>query len=275
VHPVPRAGRVRSWCVSFLTTQLNKLPSPVLYLLFATAWVGFTLVVDVAMRRRLHPTTRTLTGPTAAIMLTVLANLYAILIAFVIVQGWSNLGDAQAQVGREATALSEMFEDSHALPAPAATEIQDATRVYARSVLRDDWKSMADDRKPSPSTTRAFHELADTLRQVQLEGKDQPVFYQQAVARLNDVDGARQSRLDAARGTLPTPLYLLLVAGGAAVVVISAALDSRHRKGHLIIVSIVAAIIGCNLALVVSFDHPFSGGVHVTRQPIVEVLASQ
>lgn len=66
------------------------------------------------------PTTRALTGPTAAIMLTVLANLYAILIAFVIVQGWSNLGEAQSQVSREATALSELFEHSHALPPYAA-----------------------------------------------------------------------------------------------------------------------------------------------------------
>jgi hypothetical protein len=261
--------------VSSLTTALNKLSAPLLYFFFAVAWVTLTIAVDVAMRRRIHPTTRTLAGPTAAIMLTVLANLYAILIAFVIVQGWNNLGDAQAQVGKEATALSEMFEDSHALAPAAARRIQDATRAYARSVLDDDWTSMADDRRPSPVTTRAFHRLGETLQAVELEGSEQPVFYQEAVARLNDVDGARESRLDAARGTLPTPLYLLLIAGGTAVVVLAAVLDSRHRRTHLLIVSIVAAIIGCNLALVVSFDHPFSGGVHVTKQPIVEVLTSQ
>jgi hypothetical protein len=261
--------------VSSLTTALEKLPSLLLYALFAAAWVGLVIVVDLLMRRRIRPETRALTNSTATSMLTVLATLYAILIAFVIVQGWSNLGDAQTQVGREATALGEMFEDSHALPPNAAAKIQAATRVYARSVLDDDWQAMADNRKPSLATTRAFHELAGTLRSVQLEGRDQPVFYQEAVARLNDVDGARQSRLDAARGTIPTPLYLLLIAGGVAVVVLAALLDSRHRRGHLMIVSIVAAIIGCTLALVVSFDHPFAGGVHVTNQPIRQVLSSQ
>ena len=47
--------------------------------MFAVAWVVLTVGTDVALRRRLRPTTRSLAGPSAAIMLTVLANLYAIL----------------------------------------------------------------------------------------------------------------------------------------------------------------------------------------------------
>ncbi len=258
--------------MSSLTTWLNRLPAPVLYVSFALAWAALTVVVDVVMRRRLGSTTRASTGPTAATMLTVLATLYAILIAFVIVQGWSNLGDAQSQVGKEATALVEMFEDTHALPPNAGHAIQTAERQYARSVLQDDWQSMAHDRKPSPVTTAAFHRLFDTVQSARAESRDEPAFYQEAVARLNDIAGARRARLDAARGTIPTPLYVLLIAGGVVVVIVAAVLDSRNRRAHLAIVGLVAMIIGLNLALIVSFDHPFTGSVHVTKEPIEEML---
>lgn len=258
--------------MSSITTWLNRLPAPLLYVSFALAWTALTVGVDVVMRRRLGESTRASTGQTASTMLTVLATLYAILIAFVIVQGWSNLGDAQSQVGKEATALVEMFEDSHALPPTAARAIQSAERQYARSVLADDWSSMAHERKPDARTTAAFHHLFATVQAVRVEGRDEPAFYQEAVARLNDVAGARRARLDAARGTTPTPLYVLLIAGGVGVVLVAAVLDSRNRRAHLAIVSLVAVIIGLNLALVVSFDHPFSGSVHVTKEPIQEML---
>lgn len=245
-----------------------------LYLVFAVAWVVLTVGTDVALRRRLRPMTRSLAGPSAAIMLTVLANLYAILVAFVIVQGWTSLRDAQAQVGHEATALTALFEDSHAFSAADATAVQQATVTYARSVLRDDWPSMKHNRGPSATTTKDYHAVVTTLQNVQVVGGNEPVLYNEAVARLNDAAAARRARLDAARGTLPTPLYLLLVGGGVAVVALAGVLDSQHRRAHLVVVSIVAVVISANLALVVSFDHPFSGSVHVSQRPLNEMLTT-
>lgn len=70
--------------MSSFTSWLAALPSAVLFLGFAAFGVALTLVVDVIFRRRMEDKTRTEAGRTAAIMLGVLANIYAVLIAFML-----------------------------------------------------------------------------------------------------------------------------------------------------------------------------------------------
>ncbi len=107
--------------MSSFTRWLASLPSIVLFLGFASIGIAITLTADLIFRARLQDKTRTEAGRTAAIMLGVLANIYAVLIAFVIVQGWGNLQEAQSYVDAQGTALTEIRENAKVLgPADAA-----------------------------------------------------------------------------------------------------------------------------------------------------------
>ena len=58
------------------------------------------------------------------------------------------------------------------------------------------------------------------------------------------------------------------------VVALACVLDSKHRQSHVIIVCSIAVVIGFMLAIVVSFDHPFTGSVAVSDRPIREFLVA-
>jgi Protein of unknown function (DUF4239) len=258
--------------VSGFTEWLAELPSAVLFLGFAAVGITLTLAADLIFRRRLKDNTRAEAGRTAAIMLGVLANIYAVLIAFVIVQGWGNLQQAQTYVDAQATAMTEIRENSQVLGAHDAKPINEALDAYARSVLRDDFPAMEQHGHRSPVTTAKLADLFATVRVVTPVGAAQTSFYNQMVDRLDNIVVARQAAVTASDGSLPAPLYLLLALGGIVVVALACVLDSKHRRSHVIIVCSIAVVIAFMLAIVVSFDHPFTGSIAVTERPIRQFL---
>jgi protein-S-isoprenylcysteine O-methyltransferase Ste14 len=260
--------------VTTLTEWLARLPAFVLFGGFALFGIALTLALDFVFRRRMQDRTRTEAGRTAAIMLGVLANIYAVLIAFLIVQGWSNLQQAQSYVDSQATALSEIRENSKVLGVKDAAPIDAAAKQYALSVLNDDFPSMEDHGRKSPVTTLALQHLFATVRTVSPRGSAQTAFYDQSVERLDTIVVARQAAATASDGSLPAPLYFLLGLGGVVVIALASVLDSKHRRSHVIIVCSIAVVIAFMLALVVSFDHPFTGTIAVSDRPIREFVLS-
>lgn len=259
--------------MSDVTQWLAALPSLVLFLGFAAIGIGLTLVADLVLRRRMKDNTRTEAGRTAAVMLAVLANIYAVLIAFVIVQGWTNLQDAQTVVDSEATALTAIRENTKVLNDHDAAPINTALDDYARAVIEDDFPAMEDHGRRSPIASARLDELFKSIRLVSPEGPAQIAFYNQTVDRLDNIVTARQAAVTASDGSLPTPLYVLLALGGIVVVALACTLDSKHRRSHVIIVCSIAVVIAFMLAIVVTFDHPFTGTVAVTDRPIRTFLA--
>ena len=114
---------------------LGQLPAEVLFPVFVLAGIGLTYVFDLLMRRFVKPETRQRATATAAVTLQVTATIYAILIAFVIVDEYTQLRDTQSQISDKASSLSIMYESSRALPEPAGNKVRVATLDYARSVV--------------------------------------------------------------------------------------------------------------------------------------------
>jgi hypothetical protein len=258
--------------VSDLTQWLARLPAWVLFTGFALFAIGLTLVIDAVLRRRVEDRARSQAGRTAAIMLGVLANIYAVLIAFVIVGGWDDLQVAQSYVDGQASAMTQIRENSYVLEPREAERIDRALTAYARSVIRHDFPAMEDEGRRSPLTTVELQRLFRTVRDAEPSGRAQEAFYDQTIQQLDRLVQARQSSVTASDGSLPTPLYVLLALGGVVVVALACTLEAEHRRSHIVIVCSIAVVISFLLALVVSFDHPFSGNIAVTDRPIKEFL---
>jgi hypothetical protein len=255
-----------------ITQWLAQAPAWLLFTGFALFAILLTIGIDLILRQRVEDQARSQAGRTAAIMLGVLANIYAVLIAFVIVQGWNDLQVAQAYVDEQASALTQIRQNTVILGPVEGRRIDDALDNYARSVLDHDFPSMEEDGRRSPLTTIALERLFRTVRDATPEGRSQEAFYDQTVTQLDKLVQARQSSVTASDGSLPTPLYVLLGLGGFVVVALACTLESEHRRSHLFIVCSIAVVISFMLALVVSFDHPFSGDISVTDRPIKEFL---
>ena len=75
-------------------------------------------------------------------MLGVVAALFGLLFAFVIVIAYQNFTDAQGNVSDEADALAAVVRDSGAFPQPQRDHVRAAVGVYVRAVVDEEWPRM-------------------------------------------------------------------------------------------------------------------------------------
>ena len=80
-------------------------------------------------------------------MLGVVGALFGLLLAFVIVIGYQNLLDADANVSQEADALAAIVRDSEAFPSPGGASVRHAVGAYVQVVVNDEWRQYARHRR--------------------------------------------------------------------------------------------------------------------------------
>ena len=75
-------------------------------------------------------------------MLGVVAALFGLLLAFIVVIAYQNYGDTQSNVSNEADALAAIVRDSGAFPQPDRDRVRAAVGAYVRAVVDDEWPRM-------------------------------------------------------------------------------------------------------------------------------------
>jgi hypothetical protein len=202
----------------------------------------------------------------------VTATIYAILIAFVIVDAYSQVRDSQSDVSSKAASLAVIYENSRGLPDPGGAEIREATLDYARTVIDRGIPRLEQSARPDREADRDLEQLFRTLQGLNPTGDAQRVAYEASVRGLDNVVATRAKLLDAARPTIPDELIFLLIAIGLVVMAVATLLDTQHRGSHLFILSALALVIWLTIALVISMDYPFGGLIRVTDAPIREFV---
>jgi hypothetical protein len=249
-----------------------SLPAEALFPLFIGVGILVTVALDAAVRRYVRPETRERANSTAGTTLQVTATIFAILIAFVIVDEYSQVQDAQGQITQKAAALSVVYENSRALPSEDGEEIRGALLDYARSVVRFALPQLEDSATPNAKADRALQRVYDTVQGVEPQGEAQRTAYDATVGALDDVTRTKARIVDSARPTVPTALFWMLFVVGIVVMSVATLLDTRHRRSHLFILSALAVVVWLTLALVASLDYPFDGIIKVSDAPIREFI---
>jgi hypothetical protein len=242
---------------------------------------GFVVlgVVGLLLVRRLLP--RVAEGPfddVAGIVAGLVAAVYGIILAFVIVALYEDFKAAESTVRAEATALAQVYENTRALSPEVRVRMSEEVSHYAAAVRGDEWRRMRDGEE-SPDAWRHIRDMYRVLIEYEPQGDSESTFYGEAVGKLDDVVGTRQERLDDAAESLPTPFQILLWAGAVPLVASLYFLGGGlGRRPQMIVVVIVAGLVGFNLFVAVVLDHPFSGDVavsneHFTEGPLADVVS--
>jgi hypothetical protein len=243
-----------------------------LFVTFAVVGVGFNIALDAVMRRFVSPDVRGRCGPTAAVTVQVLATIYAVLVAFVIVSEYDQLRSANDQVATKGAELSAIVENSRAFPEPAGHELRVATTAYARTLVDHSFAHLARTARPDERADRDVEQMFRALHAVRPTSGEQNADYNRTLDLLDGVVETRARIVGAAGETVPWPLVFLLAVMGAAVIVVSNVLDTRHRRSHLLITSALALVVSLTLALVVSLNYPFNGILPISDGPIHHFL---
>ncbi len=243
-----------------------------LFVTFAVVGVGFNVALDMVMRRFVTPEVRGHAGRTAAVTVQVLATIYAVLVAFVIVTEYNQLQSANNQVASKAADLTAMTENSSVFPRAEAERLRAAVNGYARAIIDHAFPELARTGEPERITDEKLRGVFRALQSIHPVTPDESAAYSQTLERLDGVAETKARIVNAAGETVPWPLVVLLAIMGIAVVTVSSVLDTGHRKSHLLITSALALLVALTLALVVSMNYPFDGILPISDTPIRHFL---
>lgn len=240
---------------------------------FTTLELGFIIVggfivlglIGVYITRRWVPSLQQTEGnDVAGVILGVLAAIYGIVLAFVIVSLFEDFRKAGADVRTEATALSKVYRDTGAFAPAAAQRVRTDVGDYIYTVQHEEWPLMAHGKESEQAWGELDHIYVD-FHAYEPVSESQKVFYAESVARLNDLVGARRERLNDNEESLPLTFEILLVGGAILVLAFTFLFGVRSVRLHAAMAVSVAALLGFNLLLALVLDYPFSGQVVVSN----------
>jgi len=197
--------------------------------------------------------------------------IYAVLLAFAVIVVWERFNVAESDVAREASAVATIFRLSDALDAGHRDALRAATSAYLTTAIDKDWPAM-ERGTGSDDTLRAISNIYSVLLKTHSLENDNPIVMSELLRQLDDVSRARRSRLEAADGTVPDFLWLVLIGGAIITVGFTFFFGIQNLYAQTLMTGALAILVFFGLLTVIVIDRPFSGDVKVEPEPLIHLL---
>ncbi len=249
-----------------LRGAVDELPIWLLLIVVVGALVGLVVVLVWSIRRLVPAVAEGFDAEVSSQMLGVVAALFGLLLAFIIVIAYQNYADAQTNVTGEADALAAIVRDSGAFQPTERDRVRASIGAYVRTVVDDEWPRMREG-NDSPQAWADVNDIFATLQRIEPKSPSAVAFYDDSVRQLNVTLDARRNRLDDAGGGLPWIIGALLFVGSLVIVGYAILIGSRSFWFHAIGAGAIALIVGMSLVVLVALIYPFSGDLAIDPGP--------
>lgn len=191
---------------------------------------------------------------------------YAVLLAFIATEVWVTFNKADDAVTREASLVGYLYVDARLLPEPLRGELGGLLDRYVDTVLKEEWPAMRRGERPGIEGAKILAVAYVKLAALRSQDPIQVTLFGEALGRLNALADARRARIGEAEDVLQPVVWAVLLAGGGITLAFCWLFGFRHRGWHLASTALVSGSIGLMILLIVIFDYPFRGAVHVTPE---------
>jgi hypothetical protein len=224
------------------------------------AAVGLSYIVH----RLVHIDTRRLHQEVGTTVFLQLGVLFAVLLAFVFSEAYSEYGEAQQAIDLECGALHAASMIESTLPAPEARRMLDLEAAYIRDVINSDWIEMRDHRRGSHEAALTVTKLVQTAARLPVATPADDTVKGQILELLSTAHAEREVRLYQAENGLPIILWVVLI-GFSLVLMVFVAFSSIERYIWLTLFGTTFAVcVSAILALVGLLNYPFEGALALT-----------
>jgi hypothetical protein len=221
-----------------------------------------TVLVRTVFSGRLKPTSTV--GPTKN---QVAAEIYAVVLGFIIVYGFAEFNDARQNVQREAATLGRLMAQAPLAGEEAGRAIVAAIVGYSETVASKEWPLMANGGESIEALT-----WLRTLDRVVLSvgGAYDGVVRMRLSALLDEVVTRRVDRIAAAPDPgLSEIIFRLLFVGATLAIVTGWFLRGPSLILHLLLVGMISSSVVTMMILSAQLLYPFSGPVSISPEPFV------
>jgi Protein of unknown function (DUF4239) len=231
----------------------------------------YSIGLMLLCRRRWGSDRLALNNEVAGFKFAVVGVFYAVLLAFVVVAVWENYRDTETAVRNEAKALADLHQVSYALSDDAGSKMRKHLVTYLQKVRDAEWQTMA-------------HGLGDKATGDELQHLGQALFggrtnelrdialYNHAIDLMTVVHDNRNERLDSSNGTVPTALWLVLLAGALITLGYPSFFGTSNLIAQILMTASLAALVALTGFVALVLDYPFTGDVQISREPFEQSL---
>jgi len=196
-------------------------------------------------------------------MLGVVAALFGLFLAFVIIIAYQNYLTAGTNISREAEALSAIVRDSESFPEPEGRRVRNSVGEYARAVVFKSWPLMRTGRT-SGLAAADLNGIFAALRDVRPASPQSRTFYEDSVTQANTAAAARQDRLGSIAGGIPAVIVILVLFNTLVIVTYAVFVGSPSFFFHALGPAAIAVVVAVSIVVMFDLSYPFSGSVTVS-----------
>ena len=210
----------------------------------------------------------------APVLFAAIASIYSILLGIVLFSSWMGFRDTETDVQKGADCLIELYRSTDAFLPAIKNEVRVLLEQYARSIINDEWPSLARS-ELNPGSTEIIKKVWHIYSTYAPSTQTEQVFLQESVRNLSRLRECRADRLsDSKMGVYPL-LWLVLIIGEVIIAIFITLLLEGNLKIDLITASLFGVLIGLIFFAILLFDFPFTGqSFIVSPAPFKEVLSS-
>jgi hypothetical protein len=253
---------------------LSGLPTTVAAVIALCGGGALSALGLLAAQRLLPHALRSEHNAVSGFVLGIVGAIYSVLLAFIAVAVWQDFGQAEHLVQTEANLVGDLYRDTVAFPEPAASQLRHDLFVYAEIVVQNEWPALAADHADEAAGWQLLDRFHSEV--VHLHAPDQSVARVQAdaVQNLNSLYDARRGRFDAATADMPPILWWNLIGGAVILMLFTYLFGVPNLLMHLSMVTLLGALIGLVLVLIVLLSNPFRGPSQASVEPFNRLVVA-
>jgi len=206
----------------------------------------------------------------AAIIFNAFGLLYAVMVAFVVFVVWERYDDAGKNFELEASQAADLYYVAKAFPDSVWRPIHVAMYEYTTTILEDELPAMSNGQQ-STKTVDAIKKLMTIFTKMESKNLQNQGIFDDSFKRLNDLNHYRRLRLFESRDSVPSVIWVVLLAGAIITVAYTYFFANRKIFPQSIMTAALTITITLILFLIFILDHPFKGTTAIKGDAMEEV----
>lgn len=221
-------------------------------------------VVTIEFRRRHHDV--------GSVVFLQIGVVFAVLLAFVFSEAWSEYNEAAQSIDLEVGALHGTAMIAATLPEPQGATILAAEQAYLVSVIVHEWPVMASRRTEDPITDGHLATLLMSAANLRLDQLVDSGKKGEIMSLLAEAHQQRETRIFQCQSGIPAALWSVLIAFTLMLALFVAFSGIEHRGTSAAMSACFAASIVSILVVARLLDYPFEGAIALHSGDFVGVL---
>lgn len=199
----------------------------------------------------------------SAALLSPLGTIFALLVAFIAAQVWSDVDRAKVAVSHEASALRTVVLLAASFPGEPEARLRGLIARHIDEAVSDDWPRMAEQSATMRVAPPALSEALQFTVTLEPGSQGQITAQRQIVTAREEALDARRQRIIVSRSSVNWVKWACLLAQAVCTLAAIAIVHHDSRGAAVIAMGIFATGVAVSLLLIASHDRPFTGEISI------------